>query len=39
MFSTYNNMPNNPEHFHSKFFVNDVNYIANENINNFEDAI
>ena len=28
MFATYKNMPKNPKHFCSKFFMNDVNRIA-----------
>ena len=32
-------MPKNPEHFCSKFFVNDVNRTADEHIKIFEDAL
>lgn len=32
-------MPKNPEHFCSKFFVNDVKCIANEHIRIFEDVL
>ena len=32
-------MPKNPKHFCSKFFVNDVNHIADEHIKIFEDAL
>ena len=38
-FYAYNNMPKNPKHFCSKFFVNDVNRTADEHIKIFEDAL